>query len=158
MSLPSYLFCLVSRTPAARAGVLVLSAVCSLSLSVSAQQLAYTPEKGSTERKAITDALRVPVEKKLSQSVVFKINHLMVQDGWAFLFGAPQRPDGGKIDYSRTPYAEAQRADMFDDNIMALLHRVRGQWRVVNYVIGATDVAWIGWDRKYHAPSTIFPQ
>ena len=48
----------------------------------------YTPEKGSVERKAITDALRVPVEKKLKQSVVFNIDHLKVQNGWAFMFGA----------------------------------------------------------------------
>lgn len=33
MSLPSYLFCLVSRTPAARAGVLVLSLFTLLSIA-----------------------------------------------------------------------------------------------------------------------------
>ena len=81
----------------------------------------YTPEKGSAERKAITGALRVKEEKKVKQSVVFKIDHLKVQDDWAFLFGAPRRPDGGKLNYSKTPYAEAQRAGMFDDNIIALL-------------------------------------
>lgn len=117
----------------------------------------HTPEKGSAERKAITDALRVPIEKKLKQSVVFNIDHLMVQDNWAFMFGAPRKPGGGKLDYSKTSYAEAEAAGMFDDNISALLRKVRGRWRVVRYVIGATDVVYLDWDKQYRAPSGIFP-
>lgn len=117
----------------------------------------YTPEKGSVERKAITDTLRVPVEKKLKQRVVFNIDHLKVEDGWAFMFGAPRKPGGGRLDYSKTAYAEAEAAGMFDDNISALLHKVRGRWTVVKYVIGATDVVYLDWDKQYHAPSGIFP-
>jgi len=126
--------------------------------AIFAQSRPYMPDKGSAERKAITDALRVPVERKLKQEVIFKIDHLRVQNGWAFLMGAPRRPDGGQIDYRNTPYAEAQKAGAFDDGVMALLHKVGGQWRVVQYVIGATDVAYIGWDRKFRAPAAIFPQ
>jgi hypothetical protein len=125
--------------------------------SISAQSRPYTPDKGSAERKAITEALRVPVEKKLKQEVIFKIDHLTVQRGWAFLLGTPRRPDGGQIDYRYTAYAEAYKAGAFDDGVMALLHKVGGQWRVVQYVIGATDVAYLGWDRKFHAPAAIFP-
>src|SRR5688500_2814594 len=67
-----------------------------------AQGQPYTPAPRTAERKAIADALRVPVEKKLKKSVVFKIDHLKVQDGWAFLRGVPQRPDGKPMDYSDT--------------------------------------------------------
>ena len=125
--------------------------------AISAQSRPYTPDKGSAERKAITDALRVPVGQRLKQEVVFKLDHLKVQHGWAFLLGTPRQPDGGPVDYRNTIYAEAQKAGAFDDGVMALLHKVRGQWRVVQYVIGATDVAYIGWDRKFRAPSAIFP-
>jgi hypothetical protein len=121
-------------------------------------QSAYTPAKGSAERKAITDALRVPIEKKLKQNVVFKIDHLKIQDDWAFMLGAPRKTNGGQLDYSQSEYAEARRQGMFDDNIMALLQKVKGQWRVVQYIIGATDVAYLDWDEKYRAPSGIFPQ
>lgn len=137
--------------------ILVLSFSSTL-LCASTTVAQHTPEKGSAERKAITDALRVPVEKKLKQSVVFNIDHLKVQDDWAFMLGAPRKPSGGRLDYCKTAYAEAQAAGMFDDNISALLHKVRGRWRVVRYVIGATDVPYIGWDEQYHAPSGIFPQ
>ena len=145
------------RTPAVPAGVLVFTALCLQVSSSLAQRTPYTPDKGSTERKAITDALRVPVEEDLKQSVVFKIDHLKVQNGWAFLYGAPRTADGGAVNYRNTRYAEAKRAGMFDDNIMALLHKVNGHWRVVTFNIGATDVAWIGWDKKYRAPAAIFP-
>ncbi len=53
--------------------------------------------------------------------------------------------------------ADAYNAGAFDNSVMALLHKVGGQWRVVQYVIGATDVAYIGWDRRFHAPLAIFP-
>jgi hypothetical protein len=121
------------------------------------QNQPYTPEKGSAERKAIVDALRVPVEKKLRQQVIFKIDHLKVMNGWAFLLGAPRRPDGGMIDYSKTPFREAYEAGGFGDDVMGLLRRQNGGWRVVANVVGATDVAYEGWDRKYHAPRAIFP-
>ena len=122
-----------------------------------AQSRPYTPDKGSPERKAITDALRLPVQKKLKQDVIFKIDHLMVQNGWAFLVATPQRADGGAIDYRDTPYADAYNAGAFDNGVVALLHKVGGQWRVTQYVIGATDVPYVDWDKRFHAPKAIFP-
>jgi len=118
----------------------------------------HTPERGSEERKAIMDALRPPVEKKLRQQVIFKVDHLKVQNGWAFLIGKPQRPDGTTIDYSGTIYRDAVSAGAFDDGIVALLHDVGGKWKMVQYVIGATDVPYVDWDKKYRAPKAIFEQ
>src|SRR5687768_6947261 len=137
--------------------ILVLS-FCSTLVCASTSVAQYTPEKGSVERKAITDALRVPVEKKLKHRVVFNIDHLKVQDDWAFMLGAPRKPDGGELDYSKTSYAKAVALGMFDDGISALLHKVKGRWRVVKYVIGATDVVYVEWDKQYRAPSGIFQQ
>ncbi len=118
----------------------------------------HTPELGSPARKAIMDALRVPVEKKLKQQVVFKTDHLRVKDGWAFLIGKPQRPDGSPVDYRETVFQNAIDSGAFDDGIVALLHEVNGKWRVVQYVIGATDVPYVDWDKKYRVPSAIFEQ
>ncbi len=117
----------------------------------------YTPEKGSAERKAILDTLRVPIEKKLKQSVVFKIDHFNVQNGWAFILATPQKPDGGAPDYRGTVYQSAVDAGAFDNGVVALLHNVNGKWKLVNYVLGATDVPYIDWDKTYHAPRAIFP-
>ncbi len=117
----------------------------------------YTPDKGSPERKAILDSLRVPVEKKLKQTLVFKVDHLKVQNGWAFLLATPQKPDGTAPDYHGTVYQQAVDAGAFDNGIVALLHNVDGKWKVINYVIGATDVPYVDWDKTYHAPRAIFP-
>ena len=116
----------------------------------------HVPEKGSVERKAIVDALRAPVEKQLKQPVIFKIDHLKVQNNWAFLNGRPQNPDGSAIDYTNTVYQDAVDSGAFDDGIVALLRKVNGKWKVVQYVIGATDVPYVDWDKKYRAPKGIF--
>ena len=116
----------------------------------------YTPAPQTAERKAIADALRVPVEKELKKSVVFKIDHLKVQDGWAFLRGVPQRPNGKPMDYSNTSYRRQKELGMFDDQISALLQKRGEKWVVVTYDIGATDVVYLDWAEKYKAPPAIF--
>lgn len=122
---------------------------------VAAASAAERP-KGA-ELKAILSALRVPAEKDLKPPIVFKIDHIAEQADWAFMFGQPQRPNGKKVDYRHTRYAPAVNAGAFDDWICALLQKRRGQWQVVEYRIGATDVAWDGWDAKHKAPRAIFP-
>jgi hypothetical protein len=117
----------------------------------------YTPEKGSAERKAIVDVLRLAVKKQLKQPVVFKLDHLNVKNGWAFLLAKPQKPDGADLDYSGTIYQDAVEAGAFDDGIVALLRSVNGKWKVVTFVIGATDVPYADWDKVYRAPRAIFP-
>ncbi len=121
-----------------------------------AQNQPYTPGRGTPERQAITDALRLPVEKQLKTKAIFKIDHLKVQNGWAFMKGTPQQPNGNSIDYHGTPYQTAIDAGAFDDGIVALLRKRGRKWQVVKYVIGATDVPYVEWDKKYHAPSAIF--
>src|SRR5688572_4324590 len=111
-----------------------------------------TPKMGSPERKAIMDALRVPVEKALKKKVVFKADHIKMQKGWAFLYGVPMQPNGKKMDYRGTRWEQAIKDDMFDDNFCGLLKKEGGKWKVKRWIIGMTDVAWIGWDKEYKAP------
>lgn len=121
-----------------------------------AQESARAPAAGSAERRAILDALRAPVEKELKRKVVFKVDHLETQAGWAFLRGVPQQPGGRAMDYRGTPYEEAEREGAFDDWVCALLRRERGRWRVVTYNIGATDVVYSNWPEEHGAPRALF--
>jgi len=132
------------------------STILLLAITTLAQTNPYTPAPGSAQRKAIMDSLRVPVEKKVNKKVVFKVDHLKVKDGWAFMRGVPQQPGGKKMDYSNSPYQEEINDGLFDDWICALLHKEGAKWRVVVYIIGATDVPYLGWDEAYKAPSSIF--
>ena len=126
--------------------------------SAIAQDQPYTPKSGTKERQAIVDALREPVQRELKKEVVFKIDHLRVQGDWAFLKGVPHQPGGGAMSYRGTVYQEAIDAGAFDDGIVALLRKRGGKWKVVKYVIGATDVPYVEWDKEYRAPSAIFQE
>ncbi len=123
----------------------------------SASQTVYTPEKGSPERKAILDALRIPVERDLKQKIVFVANDFKVQGSWAFVGGAPQSMNGGEPDYAGTKYADAYDSGAFDNNFFSLLKKTRGKWKVVKYAIGCTDVCYLDWWQTYRAPRGIFP-
>ncbi len=130
--------------------------VFSLGIGVSAQTV-YTPARGSAERKAILDALRVPVERDLKQKIVFNAQDFNVMGTWAFVSGDPQTPTGGRPNYRGTRYWDAVQDDMFDNNFFALLRKSSGKWRVVTYAIGCTDVCYADWWQRYRAPRRIFP-
>jgi hypothetical protein len=138
-----------------RVVLVVLGSLCLLS-SAGAAERAKTRGAGDPVRRAVVDALRPPVERELRQKVVFKIDHLKTQDGWAFLRGVPQQPGGKAVDYRRTPHRDALEAGAFDDWICALLRKRGPKWRVVTYQIGATDVPYEDWDRRYGAPRGLF--
>lgn len=120
-------------------------------------QTAKTPAKNSSERTAILNAARVPVEKELKQKVQFSIQTIKTQGVWAFINGEPQNASGGEPNYKNTPYQEAIDGGAFDNNFQVLLKKTGGKWKVVTYAIGCTDVCWLGWDKKFKAPSAIFP-
>ena len=121
-----------------------------------AQTRVETPKPGTPLRKAILDALRVPVQEDLGQPVQFKVDVLRVQNAWAFVRGVPQRKDGSAIDYSRTGYQITIDEGAFDDGFCALLQKQNGTWTVVVYSIGSTDVVWDTWADDFHAPRAIF--
>ncbi|MBL8122625.1 MAG: hypothetical protein JNJ39_00835 [Blastocatellia bacterium] len=139
-----------------RAKLLVAISLSLFAIALQAQT-PYTPEKGSPERKAILDALRIPVERDLKQKVVFVAENFNVLGSWAFVSGTPQNANGGSPDYSRTQYADALDSGAFDNNFFALLRKTAGKWKVTTYAIGCTDVCYADWWRRYRAPKGVFP-
>ena len=116
----------------------------------------YTPEKNSPERKAIADALRIPVSKELKQEVIFTIDKLKVQNDWAFIAGQPKKPDGGDPNWKITKYQEFIDSGDFEEGLFALLRKSEGKWNVVTYMMNCHDVCYLGWDKQYKAPKAIF--
>jgi hypothetical protein len=76
---------------------------------------AHTPARGSAERQAIMDALRAHRRRSDARPVIFVVNYLRVQRGWAWTTVTPQSPDG------RSRYEEES----------ALLRLRAGRWEVV---------------------------
>ena len=127
-----------------------------LALSVSAQTVDH-PEKGSTERSALLETLRPPVEKELKQKIVFVVNQINVQGTWAFVDGQVRTTDGKVPKWKGTPYAQAANYGAQSDGISALFKRTGSTWRIVTKAIGCTDVCYVDWWKRYKAPKAIFP-
>ncbi|MBX3281627.1 MAG: hypothetical protein KF756_04030 [Acidobacteria bacterium] len=138
--------------------VAVLSLLMLMMLAATAaSQSVHTPEKGTPERKAILDTLRVPVERELKQKIVFVADTFNVSGRWAFVSGSLQDANGNAPDFSQTQYSEAIEAGAFDNNYFALMKNTGGKWKVVTYAIGCTDVCYLPWPEEYKAPKAIFP-
>jgi hypothetical protein len=135
---------------------IALAAVMMLATGISvAAQAAHTPDKGSPERKAILDSLRIPVERDLKQKIVFVTDDFKVQGDWVFVSGRPTTPAGEDPSLKNTAWDGQE--DMFDHNFFGLLRKRSGKWRVVAYALGCTDVCYLDWWRRYKAPKGIFP-
>ncbi|HEY0075035.1 MAG TPA: hypothetical protein VGB77_13100 [Abditibacteriaceae bacterium] len=108
---------------------------------------AITPKPGSKERRAIMDALRVPVQKETKFPVIFRVGHLKTQNGWAFYSGNALHKNGKAID------------EKFLWGEMAALLRKQGKtWKVLHWGF-ATDVSVVDESKKKYlrAPRGIFP-
>jgi hypothetical protein len=92
----------------------------------------------TSQRKAVLDALRLQVEKKLGPDVEFVVALLRVEDGWAFVIADPQRKSGKPIDGWKI-FGEGF-GNMDGLRVDAVLQKRNGRWIVADYAIGATDV------------------
>jgi hypothetical protein len=95
-------------------------------------------EPPSAERKAILDALRPKVERKLGPRVEFVVQVLRVEGGWAFVMADPQRKGGKPIDGRRIFGDDFENMDGL--RVDAVLRKQGNRWTVADYAIGATDV------------------
>jgi hypothetical protein len=114
------------------------------------QRRAYTPPHGSAERKAILDALRDETRQLHQANVIFVVNYLKVQNGWAWVQTSPQSPDG---------------SNRYED-VSALLRKRRNVWMVVEIACTEEDNPNCIGDEGYYkklrnrfplAPRGIFP-
>ena len=75
---------------------------------------------------------------------------------WAFGDVLLQRPRG-KIDWSKTKYAEDEKNGAFvPGGSFFLLKHSGANWTVAEFATGPTDVAWDSWRHDYQLPSQLF--
>lgn len=112
---------------------------------------------GDPDRRAILDALRVALERELQQSVKFEVSTISAASSFAAVQADAVNPNGGHIDYSRTPkyaaYAEETGGYL---DLSALLHRENGQWRVSAWTVGASEDFNDACVSQFHAPAEIW--
>jgi hypothetical protein len=103
-------------------------------------------------------AAAVPiVSATIGTPVSLSPSTMNVQNDWAWLVAQPQTPTGGEIDWSTTAFAEDAALGILDGGgtTYVLLKRENGAWRVLDHVVGPTDVAWSNWPTQYGAPAEL---
>lgn len=113
---------------------------------------------GDPLRRRLLNSLRPAIQSDLGVGPVeFVVDRLRVEGDWAFFRGSVQHTGGAPIDFSRTRYASALENGVFDGpGMFALLRRSGSTWRVVTFVVGPTDVAYVSWPEEYGVPSAVF--
>jgi hypothetical protein len=133
---------------------LLLAAACLSAATPLAAQT--TPPRGSPLRADLMNALRPTVEAEIGGQIEFVVTQLRVMQQWAFASVQPQRPGGTPIDWRRTKFREEFASDTMSNLVLALLAHDGAGWRVVEYAIGPTDVAWEEWIAKHRLPRQLF--
>jgi hypothetical protein len=116
----------------------------------------HTPAAGTPARSAMLDAARAAITPQIGQPIAFSVETLRSDGAWAYLAAVPVQPDGRPLDWLTTPFADGWRNDMMSDLVMVLLHDDGSGWRALDWVIGPTDVYWIGWMQDYGLPEALF--
>jgi hypothetical protein len=112
---------------------------------------------GDPQRRLLLDVIRPAVQADIGQPVQFVVDTLRTRGDWAFYAGRIQQPTGRPINFARTPYADRLDEGSFDGPATyAVLRRVNGNWRLVEFVVGPTDVAYLGWPEAHGAPMALF--
>lgn len=123
---------------------------------IAGSQSAGAQAMDAAEQSALLDAARVPVSEALGKPPLLVVRQLNRDGDWAFLFADMQQRPGVPYDYSGTPKSEAARHGAVSRSYAALLRKGDEGWRVVECVIGPTDIAWEGWAAKYQLPASLF--
>lgn len=109
----------------------------------------YEPKPGSAERKAIMDALRVPISKKAGVKVQFT-GEVQVSGQWAKFGGGVAAADGKPL---KEDVADEMELDLF-----ALLRKENGEWKVLFWAFSGDISAYEEARKKFPAaPKELMP-
>ncbi len=102
-------------------------------------------------RRAILDVVRTPVESRLGMALEFKVERIRLCRPWVFVLATPQRRGGVAIRWSQTP-CSGDTSHL----VGALVRWQDDAWRLVDYALCPSDVAWVDWPGRHSAPTILF--
>jgi len=109
----------------------------------------HTPKAGSSERKAIMNALRPRLGSGRHKPIISP-SHLKVERGWAYVEGGFNYEGGAPL--------EEQFTEGSGTNFSALLHQENSRWRVKKFMYHGDVVAPEFMQAFPSAPRSIFPK
>lgn len=105
---------------------------------------------------AVIVAANTTLTEQVGQPVAIQPEIFRSEGDWAFVYGPVRTPDGTALDWSTTSMAEAAAEGMMDGDLgVVLLNWSDGGWRVVEAVIGATDVPQVAWPDEHHVSPAL---
>jgi hypothetical protein len=112
-----------------------------------------TSDDQCTPRAALTPV----VGESIGHPVSLQVETFNTEGDWGWIIAQPWTPEGTQIDWSQTRYAERAAQGVLDGGgtTYALLKRENGRWRVVDFAVGPTDVAWADWPERHGAPASL---
>lgn len=110
-----------------------------------------------TQTDPLAIALTPVLAENIGRPVSLSVQTSTMEGNWGWIVAQPWTADATQIDWSQTRYAERAREGVLDGNgtTYALLRRENGQWRVLEFAVGPTDVAWVDWAERHGAPASI---
>ena len=112
----------------------------------------HAVDPASTEGKAMIDTATADAAKQLGKPVKIAVKKFNSAQGWAYLYGTIQEPDGSAIDLSDTPLAEAAANGGASNRFDGLFQASGSNWKLIDGGVGATSPMWEDWHKTY--PST----
>lgn len=109
-------------------------------------------------KKAALDALAAPIAKKLTIPTQLALSDYQTYANYAFVVATPQQTNGQAMDYTKTPFKTQYNAGSFADGVFGLLKYENGNWKVIDYSLGATDVPFGCWWKEHNVPKALFSQ
>lgn len=118
--------------------------------SVAATATSTSATDSASSRGRVLSAVQETLQKRLGQPLKFDNTEVAITGDYAYVIVYPTKPDGGAIDYRAFPeFREAIELGQFDDGSEAVLHRIGGEWSVLEYRIGPTDTKIEAWGQRY---------
>lgn len=136
--------------------------IAALTMACSPQAPAPEPQLQAAQEEVApaeaVGALQPVLEAEIGQPLSLEVNAFKLDGDWAFLTVQPRKPDGAPLDWMTTNFAERYENGVLDADgqCFALLKRENGAWRVVDHLIGPTDVGWLAWTDEHGAPASLF--
>ncbi|WP_212524250.1 hypothetical protein [Actibacterium sp. MT2.3-13A] len=144
-----------ARPPAQRGGAHRLTFRLDLRATV---LLSHGIADGAGGAAAAAPLAPAPVSRAraLGRRGIFPVRELPTDGTWCYPEAAPLQPDGSSLDWPTTSCARDRARGMMSDLVMVPMRRQGGGWRVVDNVIGPTDVIWYNWVDGYGLPERLF--
>lgn len=116
---------------------------------------AWTPHPPEPPGREVLQALTSTIALEIGVDVQLDPTLVTERDGWGWVICSARLPDGTLVNWSQTRVADRDMNRVRGNGgiVYALLRRENGVWRVIDYVVGPTDVVWTDWPTRYGVPA-----